>query len=37
MLILLWNKGRPDFHINKVTSGYFYCNVQFYLGHGRDI
>jgi hypothetical protein len=23
MLILMWNKGRPMFHCNKVSSGYF--------------
>jgi len=37
MLILLWSKGRPKFHINKVSLGHFYCNVQFCVGYGRDI
>jgi hypothetical protein len=37
MLILLQSKGRPKFHINKVSLSYFYCNVQFCVGYGRDI
>jgi hypothetical protein len=37
MLILLQSKGRQKFHITKVSSGYFYCNVQFCVGYGRDI
>jgi hypothetical protein len=36
-VILLQSKGRPKFHISKVNLGYFYCNVQFRVGHGRDI
>jgi hypothetical protein len=37
MLILLWSKGRPKFHINKLSLSYFYCNVQFCVGCGREI
>jgi hypothetical protein len=32
MLIFLRSKGRPNFHINKVS-----CNVQFCVGYGRGI
>jgi hypothetical protein len=27
----------PKFHINKVSLGCFYCNVQFCVGYSRDI
>jgi hypothetical protein len=37
MLILLQNKDRPKFHINKVSSGYISCNVQICVDYGRDI
>jgi hypothetical protein len=37
MLILVRNEGRPKFHIDKVSLGYFYCNVEFCIGHGRGI
>jgi hypothetical protein len=37
MLILLWSKDKPNFHINNMSLGYFYCNVQFCVGYGRDI
>jgi hypothetical protein len=30
MLIILRSKGRPNFNVNKVRLGYFYCDVQFY-------
>jgi hypothetical protein len=35
MIILLRSKGRPKFHINKIRLGYFYRNVQFFVGYGR--
>jgi hypothetical protein len=37
MLILLQNKGRPKFHINKDSLGCFYCNVQFFIHYSTDI
>jgi hypothetical protein len=37
MLILLRSNGRSKLHINTVSFGYFYCNVQFLVGYGRDI
>jgi len=29
---LLCRKGRPEFHVNKVSLGYLNCNVQFCVG-----
>jgi hypothetical protein len=37
MLILLWNKSRPKFCISNVGLGYFYFNVNFYIGYSKDI
>jgi hypothetical protein len=37
MLILMQSKHRPKFHINKVSLGYFYHNIQFCVGYGREI
>jgi hypothetical protein len=37
MLVLLQSKGRPMFQINEISSGYFYCNVEFCAGYNRDI
>jgi hypothetical protein len=37
MLILLRRELSPKFHINKVSLGYFYCNVHFCVGYGTDI
>jgi hypothetical protein len=33
----LAEQRRPKFHINKVTLGYFYCNIQFHIGYSTDI
>jgi hypothetical protein len=37
MLILLRIKGKPMFRIDKVSLGYFYCNVQFCVGYDKGI
>jgi hypothetical protein len=34
MLILVRSKGRPKFHRNKISLGYFYCDIQFCVGYG---
>jgi hypothetical protein len=37
MLFLLRSKGSPKFHINKISLGYTYCNIQFCDGYSREI
>jgi hypothetical protein len=37
ILLLYLSKGRPKFLIDTLYLDYFYCNVQFYVGLGRDI